>query len=722
MFLRIAAFKLAAQRNAKKKAEQRKKEAQTREAESQNRKHLAGLRVVQKNLVYVVGLSPGIPEADLLKTLRGDKYFGQYGPIVKIVVSKGKHGETPSSNGSLGVYVTFASAHDAEKCIKAVNNSTNGDRVLRAQLGTTKYCSAYLRNEVCTNKSCMFLHEPGDNDDSYSRQDLSTINSVNTQRPLQYGTSSLSSTVHAARQEAHAQAPIAQAQPVAAATQPMTCTMSTHGSDGGAGPALPTTANWAKSGQQQSSRRHSAATSVASSPAVSTSLPAPAPSEGNGSEDNESDDGQASSVAETTPVPKTPKPPVDPILDQVLSAISRLSTFKASKKESQVTYLPLWDDQGGLKRRRMREAMQQEQEDAAARQQAELERQQEAAAAEATSTPDVVEEQEPASGSGQLGGEPEDVDRDGAHSAGFLDQRCPSTQMPIQRGSQDSAVFGATGAFSPNAVASINGRSLTPMQQQQLLLLKGSQPQSGFADQYPPGMGGLPGPSRLFQQQGHARQLSRYDFSSGAGPSSTPKPGPSSKMLGQQAMGLPSNQFYASAMPGPPPGLKSTGTPPNGMFGQTQFGGAAFGNKENSSDVLRNILSTRAGIGAGGAGVGPGHEAGKREFMFPFSHQYPSASTPGPALGLMPSLYGPQPRAFQEFGAKSKKKGKKHRHANTSSSGGGGPVDLADPNILNTRMPHQQNNAGAGQGLFGGQTQGGYNQNMVYGGAAFRGW
>ncbi|CCF37536.1 hypothetical protein CH063_08842, partial [Colletotrichum higginsianum] len=115
---------------------------------------------------------------------------------------------------------------------------------------------------------------------------------------------------------------------------------------------------------------------------------------------------------------------------------------------------------------------------------------------------------------------------------------------------------------------------------------------------------------------------------------------------------------------------------------------------------------------------GQGHDAGKREYMLSsFSNQYPSStsSTPAPASGLLASLYGNQPGAFQDFGPKQKKKGKKHRHANTSSSGGGGLVDLADPSILQARMQHQsQSNAGVGQGLFGGQSQGGYNPNMMY--------
>jgi len=74
------------------------------------------------------------------------------------------------------------------------------------------------------------------------------------------------------------------------------------------------------------------------------------------------------------------------------------------------------------------------------------------------------------------------------------------------------------------------------------------------------------------------------------------------------------------------------------------------------------------------------------------------------------------------MGSKQKKKGKKHRHANTSSSGGSGLVDLADPSILQARMhPTGQSNAGVGQGLFGGQSQGGYNPMMYNGGGGASG-
>lgn len=125
----MAKHKQQIAQKAKKNAQMRQKEAQKAEADSLSRKHLAGLRVVQKNLVYVTGLTPTIREDRLLDTLRGPDYFGQYGKIIKIVVSKAR--ENAQHQQSVGVYVTFARKEDAEACITAVDGSQNGDRVLR---------------------------------------------------------------------------------------------------------------------------------------------------------------------------------------------------------------------------------------------------------------------------------------------------------------------------------------------------------------------------------------------------------------------------------------------------------------------------------------------------------------------------------------------------------------------------------------------------------------
>ncbi|XWX01944.1 hypothetical protein V2A60_009976 [Cordyceps javanica] len=128
----VAQFRANIQKNQKKRVqEQRQKEVLKREAEKENRKNLVGVRVVQKNLVYITGLAPTVREDELLKTLRKPEFFGQYGNIQKISISNRKSPD--GQHHSLGIYVTFETPDEAMRCIQAVHGSHNGDRVLKAQ-------------------------------------------------------------------------------------------------------------------------------------------------------------------------------------------------------------------------------------------------------------------------------------------------------------------------------------------------------------------------------------------------------------------------------------------------------------------------------------------------------------------------------------------------------------------------------------------------------------
>ncbi|KAI5849739.1 hypothetical protein BZA05DRAFT_401392 [Tricharina praecox] len=283
----ITAEELKAEDSKKKRlaSEKRKHEAQKREIEALNRKHLSGLRVIQRNLVYVTGLNPRIREEELLATLRGDQYFGQYGKILKIVVNKrtaqGSPGQVHHSSHQdsqgLGVYVTFSNKNEAEKCIAAVDGSENGDRTLRATYGTTKYCSAYLRNETCPNKNCMFLHEPGEEAESFSRMELSTANS----RQNNQGKEQLQQLQqHSAygHQPQPSRPPQREHHPTAPHHE-MARTNSHVGSaagDADGASALPSTANWAKNPPTPASRPASLVHSIASNQMPSkVSTPSP---------------------------------------------------------------------------------------------------------------------------------------------------------------------------------------------------------------------------------------------------------------------------------------------------------------------------------------------------------------------------------------------------------------------------------------------------------------
>eukprot|EP00762_Andalucia_godoyi_P006083 ANDGO_00369.mRNA.1 General negative regulator of transcription subunit 4 len=133
-----------------------------------SRRDLANVRVIQRNLVYVVGLPPSLAREDLL---RSPEYFSQYGKILKLVVNKPHSQQNPRSS-SFSAYVTFAEPIAARAAIENVDGVVVDDRTIKASFGTTKYCSYFLRGIQCTNPECMYLHDLGDETDTFTKEDM----------------------------------------------------------------------------------------------------------------------------------------------------------------------------------------------------------------------------------------------------------------------------------------------------------------------------------------------------------------------------------------------------------------------------------------------------------------------------------------------------------------------------------------------------------------------
>jgi hypothetical protein len=233
-----------------------------------SRKHLQGMRVTQKNLVYVIGLTLKLINDDALALLRGTEYFGQYGKIQKIMINKRKDipplrgGTFDKSGSSVSVYVTFLRKEDASKCIAALDSAVVDGNTLRAAYGTTKYCTAFLQHRQCQNPNCMYLHSEQDQDDteSHTREEVATI-----QHAVKLGQHSHNSS---------------KSTPGSATAKPLL-------EDKPERPILPTSVSWAKAAgarahspsleRSQDQRRQSILSSAPSQPSpVSTPTPPPA--------------------------------------------------------------------------------------------------------------------------------------------------------------------------------------------------------------------------------------------------------------------------------------------------------------------------------------------------------------------------------------------------------------------------------------------------------------
>ncbi|KAK6749910.1 hypothetical protein RB195_002119 [Necator americanus] len=151
------------------KDEKRMKQQAEKLRISESRNHLANYRVLQKNLVYVVGLSPRVADPD---TLRKPEYFGRFGKILKVVVGTAPTANHPHAQPSHTAYVTYSKVEEALRAIQAVCNAQLDGRIVKASLGTTKYCSSFLRSQKCFKPECMYLHEIADSDISFTKEDM----------------------------------------------------------------------------------------------------------------------------------------------------------------------------------------------------------------------------------------------------------------------------------------------------------------------------------------------------------------------------------------------------------------------------------------------------------------------------------------------------------------------------------------------------------------------
>lgn len=514
----------------------------------------------------------------------------------------------------------------------------------------------------------MFLHEAGDDNESFTRQDLSNFNALSTQEPAQ-GASSADSP--------QPQAPPQQVQPVAAAIQDVEPVIHSPGDHDG--PALPAHASWADQARRES--RTTAAS--AESPQVSNTLPITIKKSTNkGSKiASESKTTSNKTKAESRARPKKTRYPYLKDIPKLASMPGFTYNFELPITFSEMdawivrNMPPLFDPNEGTRRRLIRE-----------RQLEEMQRQQaEAAEAEESVQPlspsaetEGVQEQAPG-GSSQLGGEPEELSERAFGQQNFLQQQAIGSNPLLLDQDFNEALSGLGSSRA-------SGQQQAQIQQQSFL--QQSNPNNlsaGFLD----------------QASGHGRQPSRYFLNEAMGTVSKNQ----AKQMNQAQYGstpthnaVLGSQFSYSNIQGPPPGIKTTGTPPitSGMFAQGhgfQTGQSYPRENEKFWDMQR------------GRGNADGPDSGKRELMFPSYHNFPSASSASPTHGVLGYPYNHTSVTYQDTGnaQKQKKKGKKHRHANTSSSGGG-VVDVADPSILHMRIGGSM----AGSGGYSGQPSSGF--------------
>ncbi|KAJ1613787.1 Not4hp/Mot2p [Cryptosporidium canis] len=130
--------------------------------------NLEDMRIIQRNLVYVVGLSYSVAKREILSC---ENSFGKYGKILSMRI-------LPNNNDTCSAFITYYDELSATKAIKSINGKKMfGPNVIRCSFGTNKYCNSFIRNSVCTNPNCAYVHEMVDSNDCISKSELINFHS-----------------------------------------------------------------------------------------------------------------------------------------------------------------------------------------------------------------------------------------------------------------------------------------------------------------------------------------------------------------------------------------------------------------------------------------------------------------------------------------------------------------------------------------------------------------
>ncbi|GAA0141773.1 ubiquitin-protein ligase [Lithospermum erythrorhizon] len=141
------------------------------------KKDLTDIRVIQRKMAYVIGLPLSLANEDVLQR---KKYFGQYGKVTKMSLSRTAGGAIQQFvNDTCSVYVTYSKEQEAIRCIQSIHGFILEGRLLKASFGTAKYCHAWLRNLPCNNPGCLYLHRFGTEEDSFHKDEEAAVQTRN---------------------------------------------------------------------------------------------------------------------------------------------------------------------------------------------------------------------------------------------------------------------------------------------------------------------------------------------------------------------------------------------------------------------------------------------------------------------------------------------------------------------------------------------------------------
>lgn len=184
-----AAKEVKERRTAKKERERREKLKEIeREREralllsqQKAKSNLQHVRILQRNLVYIIGLSLSLAREEVI---RRNDMFGKFGRMLRVLVNRSHpfHADAPGGP-SISAYVQYQRDIDAGSAVRAMNNAVLDGREIRCAIATSKYCEAFVASVQncdvataafyhCGNANCLYYHTTAQADNILTREEV----------------------------------------------------------------------------------------------------------------------------------------------------------------------------------------------------------------------------------------------------------------------------------------------------------------------------------------------------------------------------------------------------------------------------------------------------------------------------------------------------------------------------------------------------------------------
>lgn len=160
-----ATAKKERERREKLKEIERERARAVAASQQRAKNNLKHARILQRNLVYVIGLSLTLAREEVMR--RSDM-FGKFGRLLRILINRSHPFNADAPGGpSISAYVQYYRDSDALAAVRSMNNAVLDGREIRCSIATTKYCDVFVKSATssdltaahhCGNQYCMYYH------------------------------------------------------------------------------------------------------------------------------------------------------------------------------------------------------------------------------------------------------------------------------------------------------------------------------------------------------------------------------------------------------------------------------------------------------------------------------------------------------------------------------------------------------------------------------------